>query len=157
MTVQLSQSINKELPGYVLTATLKPGAPLGEFKGAITITSNHPKQPKVEVPVTATIRGNIDLDRESFFLGLLKKGQTRSTGVTVSTVGKDPLKITKVDNPLSYLALDVSPRIEGKEYVVTATLKADAPVGNIKGDVVIHTNDADQRKIRISVYAFVEE
>jgi len=157
LSAELSPSEHKDRPGYIVKATLKPGAPLGEFKGSITIISNHWKQPKVEIPVTATIRGNIDLDRDSFFLGMLKKGDEKKCAVTISTVSGKPLTIDKIDNPLPYLSVDVKPKVEGKEYSLTATLKPDAPAGNIKGEVTIHTNDPDQPEIRVPVYAYVED
>jgi hypothetical protein len=146
----------KDGPGYVITTTLKPGAPVGDFKAKLTIVSTHPKQPKAEVPITATIKGNIDTDRESFFLGLVKKGKESVSNVTISTVSKDPLKIGKIDNPLNCVTVEVKPRTEGKEYVLTATLKPDAPLGNIKDQVIVHTNDPDQPEIKIPVYAYVE-
>ncbi len=155
--VDLLPCKSKERPGYIITATLARGAPLGELRSAVTIISDHPKQPKTEIPIAATIRGDIDLDRESFFLGLAKKGEEKRCAVTVSTVGKDPLKIEKIDNPLPYLALDIKPKVEGKEYMLTATLKPSAPAGNIKGEVTIRTNDPDQSEIKAPVYAYVEE
>lgn len=157
ISASLERSQYKELPGYLIKLKLLPGAPIGQLRSKITINSNHPKQPSAEIPVTATVCGNVDLDRGSFFLGVLKKGQARDTAVTVSTVSKDPLNVANVDSPLSYLTVDVKPRTEGKEYVLTATIKSDAPVGSIKGDVVVHTNDPDQPEIKIPVYAYVEE
>ncbi|MHB9038245.1 MAG: DUF1573 domain-containing protein [Armatimonadota bacterium] len=156
ITAALASSVDKNRPGYFITATLKPGAPIGELKGKLTIISNHPKQPKAELPITATIRGDIDLDRDMFFLGLAKHGQERKTSITISTVGNDPLKIGKIDCPLSYVSVDISPKTDGKEYLLTATLKPDAPIGNIKGDVTIHTNNPDQPTIKVPVFGFVE-
>ena len=165
VTAAVASSVDKNRPGHLITASLEPGAPIGEFKAKITILSDHPKQPKAELPVIATVRGNIDLDRDMFFLGLVRKGKQSASNVTISTVGKDPLKIAKIDNPLSYVSVDVKPSFdklrtlggEGKEYILTATLKPDAPLGNIKGDITIHTNDPDQPDIKIPVYAYVEQ
>lgn len=146
-----------ERPGYVITASLKPGASVGELKAKLTIVSDHPKQPKAEIPVTATITGNIDLDRDSFFLGMVKKGKKAVANVTISTVAKDPLKLGKIDNSLDYLTIEAKPKVEGREYMLTATLKRDAPLGNIKGDITVHTSDPDQPVIKIPVYAYVEK
>ena len=157
VTAELSASADRERPGYIVTVTLKPGAPLGELKANITINSNHWKQPIVEVPVTATIRGNINLDRNTFFLGLVKKGSEQKCAVTISTVAKDPLKTDKIESSLNCVSVEVAPKTEGKEYILTATLKPDAPLGNIKGEVTIHTNDPDQPEIKAPVYAYVEQ
>ena len=106
--------------------------------------------------MTATIRGDIDLDRDMFFLGIVKKGKTSVSNVTILSLSKDPLAIGKIDNPLDCVTVEVKPKTEGKEYVLTATLKPDAPLGNIKGDITVHTNDPDQPEIKIPVYAYVE-
>lgn len=153
----LSPSKIKDLPGYVITATLKPGAPIGDFKSKLTIESTHPKQPRAEVPVTATIRGNIDLDRDIFFLGIVKKGKEAVSSVAISTVARDPLSITKIDCPINCVSVVLRQAQDGQGYVLTATLKPDAPLGNIKGDVTIHTNDPDQPTLVIPVYAYVEQ
>jgi hypothetical protein len=155
----LAPSKIKDLPGYIITATLRPGAPIGEFAAKITILSDHPRQPKAELPVTATIKGNIDLDRDMFFLGIVRKGEQSVSKVTISTVGKDSLKVERVDCPVNFMSVDVTPKVEGKAYVLTGTLKLDedAPAGNIKGEVSVHTKDPDQPEIKIPVYAYVEE
>lgn len=107
--------------------------------------------------MTATIVGDVDLDRDSLFLGILKKGESKRTTVTVSTVSKGPLEIDSVDSPLDYLSVDITPKIEGKGYLLTATLTGDAPAGNIKSEVIVHTNDPDQPEINIPVHARVEK
>jgi hypothetical protein len=157
LSVSNAASADKQRPGTVIKVTLKPGAPVGQFKAQLLIATDHPFDPTVTVPIIATIKGNIDLSRDVFFLGIVKNGKESVSKVTVSTVGKDALKITKIDNPLSYVSVDVKPKTEGKEYVLTATLKPDAPLGNIKGDITIHTNDPDQPEIKIPVYAYVEQ
>ena len=45
---------------------------------------------------------------------------------------------------------------KAKEYTLTATLNGDAPAGNIKAEIVIHTNNPDQPQIKVPVYAYVE-
>ncbi len=87
----------------------------------------------------------------------MKKGSERQCAVTISTVSDKPLTIDKIDNPIPYLSVDVKPKVEGKEYTITATLKPDAPLGNVKGEVTIHTNEPDQPEIKVPVYAYVEE
>jgi hypothetical protein len=142
---------------YLVTAELKPGAPIGELKGKIKVSTNHPREPIVEIPVAADVVGDIDAFPHQFFLGLLKKGQSASKTITISTTSDKPLVIRKMDSPSDYVTITALPEIRGKKYSVTATLKDTAPLGLIKGEVVIHTNDRDQREIRVPVYALVED
>lgn len=52
VTAELSTSKYEELAAYVVTAALKPGAPIGELKGTITINSD---QPEIRAPVYAYV------------------------------------------------------------------------------------------------------
>ena len=61
-----------------------------------------------------------------------------------------------MDNPADYIELDLQPITDGKAYLLTATLNGKAPTGNIKQEIVIHTNNDDQAEIRVPVYAYVE-
>ena len=142
---------------YRVTADLKPGAPIGELKGKIKVSTNHPREPVVEIPVAADVIGDVEALPDQFFLGLLKKGQSASKTITLSTTSDKPLVIRKIDSPFDYVTITALPEIRGKKYSVTATLKDTAPLGLIKGEVVIHTNDRDQKEIRVPVYALVED
>lgn len=150
------KTTDTQRPGYIVTAVLKPSAPIGEFKTDLIINSNHPKQPKAEIPVVAKIKGDIDLDCDMFFLGLVKKGNEAKSTITISTAGKDILKIKKIDCSLKYASVDIATKTSDKQYLLTTTLKPDAPIGNIRGEVTIHTNNADQPEIKVPVYAYVE-
>ena len=142
---------------YLVTAELKPGTPVGELKGKLKVSTNHPREPIVEVPVAADVVGDVEASPNQFFLGLLKKGQTASKTITLSTTSDKPLVIRKMDSPFDYVTITALPEIRGKKYSVTATLKDTAPLGLIRGDVVIHTNDPDQREIKVLLFALVEE
>ena len=103
---------------YVVKAELQPGTPIGEFKSKLTVRSNHPKEPVVEIPVQAEVIGDIEVFPNQFFLGLLKKGQTVSKTTTLSTTAKERLKIKKIDSPADYIEVKSKP--EGAKYTITA-------------------------------------
>ncbi|MBI2844234.1 MAG: DUF1573 domain-containing protein, partial [Armatimonadetes bacterium] len=54
---------------------LAPDAPLGKMSSKITIETNHPKDPKVEVPITGSVKGHIDIFPDTLFFGMLKEGE----------------------------------------------------------------------------------
>ena len=142
---------------YLVKAELQPGTPIGEFKSKVTVRSNHPKEPVVEIPVAAEVIGDIEVFPNQFFLGLLKKGQSASKTITLSTSARERLKVEKVDSPFDYIKVESKPETDGKNYAITATLKDTAPLGLIKGEVVIHTNNSDQPEIKVPLFALVEE
>ena len=136
-------------PYWAVRVSVSNKAPPGPISGVVKIISNHEREPIAEVMVTGMVRGTIRAEPKTLLLSGAKGARQKSASVIISTVGKDPFKITKIDNPLSCVSVDVKPSldklgVEGKEYVLTATLKPDAPLGNIKGEMVVHTNDPHQ-------------
>jgi len=144
-------------PGYEVNLQMEAGAARGEFRSTVRLFTNLPKEPVVTVLVTATITGGVEAFPEMLFFGRLKKGQEASKSVTVSKADRTPFTIGKVDSPFEYLTVSVSSREDTKSYTLLAILEDNAPVGYIKGDVVIHTNNRDQPEIRVPVYALVED
>ncbi|HET6455720.1 MAG TPA: hypothetical protein VFI02_15055, partial [Armatimonadota bacterium] len=71
-------------------------------------------------------------------------------------------KIEKIDSPADYITVKSETdgpdgSRAGKRYTITASLNGTAPMGLIKGEVVIHTNDKDQSEIKVPLYALIEE
>lgn len=153
--MSFTQNTDKQGSAYMVTAVLQSGVPVGEMKAKIIIRTNHPKEPMVEIPVLANVIGDIEAFPSQFFLGLLKKGQSVSKTISLSTTSKEPLMIQDVDSPFDYLAVKLQPETQDKKYNITATLKESAPLGLIKGEVVVHTNNLDQPEIKVPVYAYI--
>ena len=147
----------EEFPRYRVTLTLDASAPLGRLESKVTIHTNHPKEPEVEIPVSATIKAAVYFHPDLLFLGIVKKGQEGKGSIIVSTVGDRPLKIDKIDNPVGHVSVEIIPQVQGREYLITAILKDTAPTGTIKGEIVVYTNDLDEPRLRVPVCALVEE
>jgi hypothetical protein len=144
--------------GYLVTLNLlTDDAPIGELKGNVTIYTDHPKDPKVEIPVTAMIRGDIGIFPDNIFFGLLKEGDGGRRSITMTNAGDRPLVIESIDSPSKSLLVRAIPKTEGKDYRIVATMLRSAPKGYLKTEVTVHTNDPVQPSVRIPVYALTEE
>ena len=178
LSTKVFESGEKDNKGFEVEVTLASEVPMGKLEETLIIHTSSTKSPTIEIPVTGNIKGNIELRPDMFFFGSFKKGETPTSKVTISTKSEEPLKIEKIDpeplsdkdlkageqarfragNPLSdYISVTITPKTEGKEYEITATLKDNAPVGTIKGTITIRTNNSDQPTIEITIYALVRE
>ena len=143
--------------GYTVTVDLHPdNAPLGELKGTVMMLTDHPKDPKVSIPFTATIKGDIDVFPDTLFFGMLKKGDGGWKKISISTASQ-PFKIERIDSPYDYLKVRAIPKVNGKDYDLIATLLRSAPTGYLKSEVTLLTDNSRQREIKVPVYALVEE
>ncbi len=79
---------------YVLTATLKPSAPVGFFKDEITLKTNDPSSPTIPVSVSAVVQSNVTISPSVINLGTVKAGQTIQKTVLVRSA--QPFKLTAI-------------------------------------------------------------
>ncbi|MBI2842401.1 MAG: hypothetical protein HYX78_03285 [Armatimonadetes bacterium] len=142
---------------HLVCLRLAPDAPIGEMSSKITIETNHPKDPKVEVPITGSIKGHIDIFPDTLFFGLLRQGEGGRKKITISSSADEPLVIEKIDSPLSDLVVRSVPDKESGKYQLVCTLLGTAPAGYLKSEIRLHTNDPLQPEIKVPVYALVEE
>ena len=154
---EIPQTRYKNLKQFEIEIAIAPNIPLGKLDEKLTIYTNDEKYPKIEVPVFGNIKGDIEFDPPTFFFGIVKQGEIRESKITVFTTSNAPLKIEKIENPIDCISVAITPKNEGKEYELTASLKDNVPIGGIEGSITIHINNPDQPKIQIPIYALIRE
>ena len=158
ISTKVSPIKENDYEGFEIEVALSPDIPFGKFEEKLTVSTTSEKSPIIEIPITANIKSDIELRPAIFFLGSVKQAETPTAKVTIFTTSNKPLKIERIENPLEkFVSVTVTPKTEGKEYEITATLKDNAPTGTIKGNITIYTNNPDQPKIEIPVYALIRE
>lgn len=123
------------------------------------VSSNDPISPVVHLGVTGYVRSErfpSSPGRVNF--GRPRRTQTLSAEVYVPSFEEERIEIASVYSDSPYVTAEVLPskHKDRPGCFITATLKPDAPLGNIKGEVTIHTDDPDQPLIEVPVYAYVE-
>ena len=165
---EVLQTRDKNLKQFEATVSTARNIPLGKFEEKLVIYTNDKKYPQVEIPVFGDVKGDIEFSPPSFFFGFVNRFDKPSCKVTVFTTGEKVLKIEKVSlkseqtrfseaNSLAdYISVSITPKTEGKEYEITATLGYNAPLGNLKGSVIVYTNNPGQPEVEIPVYGLVQ-
>jgi hypothetical protein len=144
-------------PRYLLLLTLSPDVPQGDLKTKVTITTTHPKEPVVEVPVTATVKEDIGVPVIQMMFNTAKKGRAAQQSMVFFSSRKMPIKILKIGSPIPHMTTKATPMDGGKECRITMHLDKQAPVGQFMGDITLHTTDPGQPIIRIKVYGRVSD
>lgn len=99
--------------------------------------------------VSANARGDVVFTPHEIDFGNLQRGQTPTKSIEVEYVGPQPdwrvIEIVKNGSAPFDLKVEDLPRQPGvapkKGYRLVATIKADAPTGTFKQEVVLKTND----------------
>lgn len=144
-------------PRYLVQLTLAPDVPIGDLKVKVTITTTHPKDPVVEVPVTAVVKENVGSPYIPVIFGSVKKGRTAEQSILIFSSRTKPFRISKIDNPFQHMRVRAKSDKDGKECRVTLILDKDAPAETFIDEVVLHTYDPDQPVVKLGVSGRVAE
>ena len=136
---------------YVLTATLKPSAPVGVFKDQITLRTNDPSSPTIPVSVSAVVQSNVVVSPSVINFGTVKAGQTVQKIVMVRSA--QPFKLTDVKPGQPDLSVPASKEESKGLHSVVLTFKAPSRPGPYNTQVDFETDLKDEPSAKLSTFA----
>jgi len=116
----------------------------------IYVTFDRPRWAEVRLLVTANGRDDIYISPESFALGQAKRG-TRPSG-TITVTLYNGARITEIERESNYILPSAKQikRDSGElSYEITATIRADCPVGKWYSDLWLKTNNPSMPRVRV--------
>jgi len=137
---------------YLLTATLKPSAPVGIFKDQITLKTNDPNTPTIPVSVSAVVQSNVVVSPSVINFGTVKAGQTIQKTVLVRS--SQPFQLTEIKpgQPDITPPSGTTPSSKGLHSVVL-TFKVPSRPGPYNTTVEFETDVKDEPAARLSAFA----
>jgi hypothetical protein len=127
-------------------------APVGALADYVVVTTNHPKQPEVRIPVSGFVRPLVVLTPETADFGRVQLGDDGSKGsVIMKYYGDDPIEIESVETTVPGLTATVEKVQENREFHVHVTLGPDTPKGDFAGLVRVKTNLPRKPTVEIPV------
>ena len=136
---------------YILSATLKPTAPVGVFKDEITIKTNDPSSPSIPVSVSAVVQSNVIVSPSVINFGSVKAGQTIQKTVLVRSA--QPFKLTEIKPGQPELSAPGSGADSKGMHSVVLTFKAPARLGPFNAPVDFETDLKDEPSARLATFA----
>jgi hypothetical protein len=137
-----------------LTFTVNVGMPRGHLEKHITVPSNDPTQPSVNLTLKADIVPTFDVTPANISLGNVFRGMKTNITVQIKRLDGKPLGLTKVEagNP------SIRPKLgtpEGSNEVVqlTVEVEADGSPRALNDQIRVFAGDAAQPAITIPINA----
>ena len=127
---------------------------VGSRGATVTVTISKPFFAEVQLQIDGFIRGDVVFVPGKIELGNIKHGATVTQEVTVKYAGRSSWKITDVQCDKDYYEVEIIDRslvANQVHYRLLIRLKPEAPVGYIKDDLVLITDDADKGKLKLAV------
>lgn len=130
-----------------------------EKTSSVTVTFDQPLHAEVTIPIKAYIRTDVVLTPGGVEFGAIAKGSDAERRVDVAYAGRQNWTIKSVVSKNPHLEAKVAEkRRDGGRvnYDLVVTVKASAPAGELRDQVMLMTDDAGNPQIPVLVEARVE-
>jgi hypothetical protein len=136
-----------------LEVSLAPEAPLGPLTNVLVVETNHPRQPRVEVPLSGFVRPLLSTVPPVADFGALGP-RARNPGQFVLKLfnfGKLPIEVHSAETDLDFITVTVDPDEPGRRYRLRLALASDAPRGKFRGTLRVVTSSDVQPTVEVPV------
>ncbi len=139
-------------PGLKLKVALLKTMPPGPFQDTVELaTTGRP----VEIPVYGRVVGDLVTEPAQVSFGILPHGQGAMRIVRLTNNGSHPVAIKQVSSTSPAVVAKAAPVTAGKEYKITLELRKGTPDGQLRGQLVITTDDPAQSSLTVPFYGIV--
>lgn len=131
---------------------------LGDTHATLEFQTNIDKAPSFPLKVHAAVRRLVEMTPGFLAVGVVRKGHAKSARVTFTAVDGRNLEVValrceKLSLPEKFVALRASK--DGPKVVVEVEVAADAPLGLLRGDVVVDFDQPAAGQQRVLFNGFV--
>ncbi|MDA1017204.1 MAG: DUF1573 domain-containing protein [Planctomycetota bacterium] len=142
-----------------VTVTMDTKKFTGRKDSNVVVTFDKPFYAQVRVPVTAYIRTDVVLDPGSANFGAVAQGQASSRQIGITYAGRNDWTIRGVKSSDKNIVATVTETSRGNgrvDYTLTVSLKPSAPVGLLREQLILMTDDENAPRFPVLVEARVE-
>jgi hypothetical protein len=137
-----------------LVATVDTRSFIGHREAALKVVFDQPFPAEVIVRVTCYIRSDVVVQPGVIDFGSVSQGTAVQRDASVDYAGRPDWRVTAVEvsNPHFEVQMLETSRDQGQvKYHLSVALRADTPAGYIKDQLVLVTNDTNERTARVPV------
>jgi hypothetical protein len=141
---------------YKVMVTLTPDAPVGPINTRVRIFSNLEKKPVVEIPVFATVAGDLKISDSKVNFGTFAAGAAQPVVLKVGAPAKRPIKVTSVRTSTPDVIATLTTVKDGESYEVRCTVSPSKTTGRITGKLIIETDDPSEARRELQLMGFIK-
>jgi Protein of unknown function (DUF1573) len=148
----VSVPISNPKPGALITITLLKTAPAGGLTDIVKVNTG---RTPVEIPVSGTILGDINVNPPQVSFGIVPRHASALRFVRLTNSGDHAVTVTGISSNNSNVVAAVEPVQAGKEYKIALHLAPNTPEGVLRGMLAIKTDDPHQQDVQVPFYGIV--
>ncbi|UCF18607.1 MAG: DUF1573 domain-containing protein [Gemmatimonadota bacterium] len=142
---------------FALSVTLDPTTPLGRHESTITVSTDSPEYPSLQIEALAIVEDIVStsLSRVDFpkvlYDQLDREVISRKVVLVKKHEGQD-FEVVRATTDLPFLSVEVAADKPGASYLVyVRIMKGEAERGEFEGTLVIETNDSEVPELRLPI------
>jgi hypothetical protein len=135
--------------------TLSNDAPVGALAEHVRITTTHPKQKQIAIPVSGFVRPMIAVTPAVADFGTVELREPLNRTFNVRNFATEPVKITGVEGNVPGLKTEIAPLQEGREYELRVTLSPAMAKGPFDGKLTLRTDNQKKPFIEVQMHGTV--
>ena len=139
-----------------ILAKFNTGTHTGSRAATLTVTIEKPTFGEIQLHVKGYIRSDVVFQPGEATFGNISQGASKTIEVAVDYAGKPAWQINQVttgDSFISVVPTEVSRQNGRIRYSLAVSISADAPVGPIESELVVHTNDRNLTTVPLRLVA----
>ena len=142
---------------YEIQISFSPKEIIPKFEEKMILYTNSKRYRKIEIPVKAEIKGEINCFPNFFFFGVVTDKSQLNREIIISNYFKKDFQIIEINKNIDWITFDLK-HLKNNEYKLIAKLKKEKlPIGCIKGEIEVKTNLIDEPVLKIPVYVWKEK
>ena len=115
------------------------------------VTTDHPKQKLVEIPISGFVRPVIAVTPPVADFGKIDLKEPFKRQLIIRAFSTEPIKVTGIEGNLKGVDAQLEPMQEGREYRVNLTLKPELAKGPLSGKLTIHTDSPKKPLLEVEL------
>jgi hypothetical protein len=149
----------KAKAGWLVTIDLKEGLPLGTFLEELVIETDHPKQPRLQLPISGKMVGPISVIPERVRLTDVSSSRGFQREMKVLVRGKDTVNFHVQRAPQNFKVEFTPDGRAGKatKYKLSITIPAGTPAGTVDDVIVVTTDHPHAGEIQIPINVVIRD
>lgn len=146
---KISRSGGKEYKTYSIDIDLSKNAPVGSVEGMVSILTDHPLTPELNIPIFWNVLDDMEVDPPAFGVRLTRGTRNAGGVIKIASLTQEKFTIKKIDVLFPGVTTDIKPMKECCGYYI-AVLVSDPEFKIRKSEqssFVIHTTHKKQKMI----------
>ena len=127
---------------------------LGQKSATLTVTFDRPFHAETQLHVSGVIRSDVVVQPPAIDLGTVDVGKIVEKKLQVSYAGRDDWQILDVKTADPHFEVEITPLVRGGgkvAYELLIRMTDDAPIGYVKDQLILVTNDARAGEIPVDM------